>query len=100
MHTHTVFFWLWYTISDEKRKIFREGLEHLVQDPHVQNYTIGEPAKTNRDVVENGYDFAIVVQFNNLNDHDAFQVGKHHDEFLERCKDLWSRVQVFDIESR
>lgn len=70
-----------------------------MQDPNVQHSVIGEPAKTSREVVERSYDFGAVVTFKNLADHNTYQVGKHHDEFLEMCEDLWSRVVVYDIAS-
>ncbi|MEL6993943.1 MAG: Dabb family protein [Pseudomonadota bacterium] len=97
MHTHTVFFWLKETTDDDTRRKFRKGLEHLLQDPHIKDYTIGTPANTDRDVVDNTYDFAIVVNFFTTQDHDAYQVGQHHADFLNICQAHWSQVKVYDI---
>lgn len=98
MHTHTVFFWLWKTTSQAQRAEFRKGLQHLLKDPNVRHATIGEPAKTDRDVVDNSYDFGVVAVFDSLEAHNAYQVGRHHEEFLQMCQDLWSRVQVYDLQ--
>lgn len=99
MHTHTVFFWLWKSASREDREIFKSGLNHLMKDPNVRHCVIGEPARTNREVVDNSYDFGCVVTFDSTQDHNLYQIGQHHEDFLEQCKHLWSRVQVFDIEN-
>lgn len=97
MHTHTVFFWLWKTTTPSQRLAFRKGLEDLLKDPNVRQSTIGEPAKTDRDVVDNSFDFGVVATFDSLEDHNAYQIGHHHDVFLRQCKELWSRVQVYDL---
>ncbi len=99
MHTHIVFFWLNETASAQDRQAFRNGLAHLLQDPKVQSSTIGEPAKTDREVIDNSYDFGIVATFQSLEDHDAYQTGQHHEEFLAACQALWRKVQVYDVHS-
>ncbi len=97
MHTHIVFFWLKDPDNADHRRRFADGLAHLVKDPRVTQSTIGGPAETARDVVENGYDFGLVATFDNLDAHNAYQTGPHHDDFLAQCKDLWARVQVYDL---
>lgn len=99
MHTHIVFFWLKEPNTPSQRDQFKAGLAHLVQDPNVLQATIGEPAATARDVVENGYDFGLVAQFDDLAAHDAYQIGPNHAAFLDMCQDLWSNVQVYDLSS-
>ena len=98
MHSHIVFFWLNEPDNPEHLRRFEDGLSHLIKDPRVKDASIGKPAKTSRDVVQNTYDFGLVARFENLADHDAYQTGQHHDEFLAQCKDLWSQVQVYDLE--
>ncbi len=99
MHTHIVFFWLKDPKNADHRETFAAGLKHLLADPNVLASKIGEPAKTDRSVVESGYDFAITADFQNLSSHDAYQAGQNHTDFLDRCQVLWSRVQVYDLES-
>ncbi|MBX2853977.1 MAG: Dabb family protein [Rhodobacteraceae bacterium] len=97
MHIHTAFFWLWRTAPAEQRKIFEDGLNLLASDPNVVNRSIGSPASTNRDVVDNSYDYALVLHFESLDAHNAYQTGEAHQRFLEQCAEMWIRVQVYDI---
>lgn len=99
MHTHIVFFWLTEPDNEAHRDTFAAGLSHLVQDKNVVSHKIGIPAQTNRDVVDSGYDFAITVEFETLATHNAYQAGQNHTDFLEQCQALWSRVQVYDVET-
>lgn len=98
MHVHTVFFWLWQTLDTEDRRRFEEGLDLLTRDPNVRDRRIGKPAATNRAVIDSSYDYGVVLRFDTLASHDAYQAGLAHQVFLETCADLWSRVQVFDID--
>ncbi len=98
MHIHTVFFWLWKTLSDEQRRQFEQGLDLLTRDPNVLGRRIGKPATTSRPVIDSSYDYGVVLRFESLAAHNAYQAGKPHQDFLDNCASLWSRVQVYDIE--
>ena len=98
MHVHMVFFWLKEPGNQAHRSTFQAGLKGLVQDPNVLRSRIGGPAATNRDVVDNSYDFAAVIEFTDLAAHNAYQVGQAHDTFLQTCLPLWSHVKVYDLE--
>lgn len=98
LHVHTVFFWLWKTISDEERRTFENGLDLLTRDPNVRDRRIGIPAATNRPVIDSSYDYAAVLRFDSLEAHDAYQAGATHQVFLETCSRMWSRVQVYDVD--
>lgn len=100
MHIHTVFFWLWRTAGSEQRNIFENGLKLLASDPNVISGNIGRPAPTDRYVVDNSYDYGLVLFFENIDAHNAYQVGDAHQTFLKDCADIWSRVQVYDIEKQ
>ena len=98
MHSHVVFFWLKEPANLDHQRLFSDGLAHLAKDPRVKEAKVGRPASTSREVVENGYDFGLIFSFETLADHNAYQAGQHHSEFLDRCQNLWSRVQVYDLE--
>ena len=98
MHIHTVFFWLWKTLSKEQRRQFEQGLDLLTRDPNVLDRRIGTPAATSRPVIDSSYDYGIVLRFESLTAHNAYQTGKPHQDFLKNCGSLWSRVQVYDVE--
>lgn len=98
LHIHTVFFWLWRTISDDDRARFEQELAALTRDPNVLDRRIGKPAVTHRPVIDSTYDYGIVLRFENLDAHDNYQSGQAHQHFLETCASMWSRVQVYDID--
>ena len=52
MHSHTAFFWLWKTISDDERRQFERALIALTGDPNVLDRRIGQPAATDRSVID------------------------------------------------
>ena len=74
------------------------GLDQLTQESHIKSRRIGKPAPTERDVVDSSYSYAIVLQFEDLAGHDAYQASSEHEIFLDTCFDMISRVQVYDIE--
>lgn len=98
MHIHTVFFWLWKTISDDDRAQFERALAMLTSDPNVRDRRIGKPAATDRPVIDTSYDYGVVLRFDDLAAHDSYQSGQPHQQFLQTCAHLWSRVQVYDID--
>lgn len=97
MHTHTVFFWLKDGTDADRRAEFRHGLEHLAREPHVRDQRIGTPAETRRDVVDWSYAYALVLQFDDLAAHNAYQTSDAHRDFLDRHLGVIDRVQVYDV---
>jgi hypothetical protein len=93
---HTVFFWMKEDISKEESEFFESELEKLGQSPTINSYRWGKPAGTPRDVVDNSYGYAWIVDFASTADQDAYQVEPIHLAFIESCKDLWTKVQVYD----
>ncbi len=98
MHIHTVFFWLSNDVGAAGRATFENGLDLLTRDPHIVARHIGRPAATDRPVIDSTYSYAIVLRFETLADHDAYQVSDAHQVFLDSCSGIWSRLQVYDIE--
>ncbi len=91
-----VYFWLKEDITDAERDTFRTEVHKLGKCKTVLNTFIGPPAMTPREVVDNSYDFALCVFFRNKADHDAYQEDPDHFAFIDACKDLWTRVQIYD----
>ncbi|MEM9440214.1 MAG: Dabb family protein [Pseudomonadota bacterium] len=96
MHSHMVFFWLWGTISDHERGQFERSLVALTADPNVVERRIGKPSTTGRSVIDSSYDYGVVLRFETLAAHDAYQAGQPLQHFLETCEHMWSRVKVYD----
>ena len=92
---HHVYFWL----KDETdRKVFEERLEDLRRIEQIQGFHWGAPAATEeRPVTDHSWDYALSLKFDSLEDHDAYQVHPYHDEFVDTCKSMWTRVLVMDV---
>ena len=96
---HTVFFWLKDGLSDEQRASFESELAKLPAIETVARGVIGRPAPTSeRPVTDHSFSFHLSLSFDSIADHDAYQIHPDHDVFVEKCKDLWDRVLVYDSE--
>ncbi len=94
---HTVFFWLKEGISEEEKAKFLAGVQSLSKIEHIQTFYTGPSAGTeDRDVVDHSYDTALICQFKDVKDQEAYQVDPIHLKFVEDCKDLWTKVIVYD----
>ncbi len=96
---HTVFFWLKDGLSDEQRAFFGSELAKLPAIETVGSGVIGKPAPTDeRPVTDHSFSYHLSLSFDSIAEHDAYQVHPDHDAFVDRCKDLWQRVIVYDSE--
>lgn len=93
---HHVFFWLNSPNSATDKQALIEGLKKLSAVSTIKNFHIGQPADTNRDVIERGYAVSWFVQFENAADQASYQTDPIHLEFVDTCKHLWSKVMVYD----
>jgi hypothetical protein len=92
-----VYFWLRNEGSAEDAKALADGCRtHLASIPGVLRLDVGFPAGTQRDVVDNSYGVALLVEFADSAAHDLYQAHADHLRFIETCSHLWSRVQVYD----
>src|SRR5690606_13510322 len=96
MFVHHVYFWLKNTDSDADRKKLLEGLNSLKPIETIKQVHIGKPADTDRDVIENTYDFSLLLIFDNLEDQEVYQKHPIHLEFVDKYASLWSKVIVYD----
>lgn len=93
---HTVFFYLNNEVYDEALADFELGLAKLGDIKSVSNLRFGKPAMTPRDVVDNNYSYALIVEFDDVAAHDAYQDDPIHLKFIEEHQNLWSEVKVYD----
>jgi hypothetical protein len=94
---HTVYFWLNEDVDEASAKDFEEGVWSLEAIPSVKRMFVGPAATTpSRDVVDNSFDYALIVWFDDVAGHDAYQDHPIHLEFVEKQGPKFSRVQVYD----
>ncbi len=94
---HTVFFWLREGGGRQDAEMLAEGARrHLATVPGVLRLQVGFPAGTAREVVDNSYGVALMIEFASTAEHDIYQDHADHHQFIKECSSLWSRVQVYD----
>ena len=93
---HAVYFWLKKDNPELLKEFKTEGLPQLAKIPSIQSVAWGPPAGTPREVVDNSYDLAWIVNFATVEDQDEYQVDPLHLEFVEKYKSLFEKVQVYD----
>ena len=96
MFIHHVFFWLKNPESSQDRDKLIEGLKKLANVKSIKSFHIGQPAATNRDVIDRSYSISWCLFFNSPADQDSYQSDPIHLKFIEECSSLWSKVIVYD----
>lgn len=93
---HHVYFWLKNPDSAEDKARLIEGLTTLKKIKPIRLARIGEPASTNRDVIERGYQVSWLLFFDNLEEQEVYQKHPVHLKFVENYSNLWDKVIVYD----
>lgn len=95
--SHLVFFTLKDRSPEMVKKLLEECNKYLNNHPGLKYFAVGTltPDLT-RDVNDRDYDVNLVTVFENREAHDAYQVASRHLEFIERNRDNWKQVRVFD----
>ncbi|QMU30302.1 Dabb family protein [Adhaeribacter radiodurans] len=99
MFVHHVFFFLKPELNQEQQSAFEAGVKSLLPIKHVKLGDVGKPASTDRPVIDRSYSYSLLLVFENLADHDAYQVDPTHLKFVETCQQYWERVQIYDSET-
>jgi hypothetical protein len=98
MFTHIVLFWLKEDAPASAREALRaDCLEFLKPIPTVRHLFAAPPAMTPREVVDNSYDVGLCVIMDDKAGHDVYQEHPLHKKFIERNKQHWKRVQIYDF---
>ena len=97
---HHVFFWLKNPGSKEDLAELLAGLEKLSAVETIQQFHIGKPAATNREVIETSYSVSWFLLFKNKEGQDSYQVDPIHLNFVKEYSHLWHKVVVYDTIDR
>jgi len=99
MLVHTVIFWLKKDLSEDQQVVFTNEVKTLGEISSVESIHLGTPAPTpKRPVIEDSYDYAITVVLKDMDAHDQYQVDPIHLDFIDKCKDMWERVVIYDAD--
>lgn len=99
MVRHNVYFWLDESLSDDDKLAFEGGLKALFEIDVVANGTYGKAAGTpERPVTQNTFDYALVLEFETVEQHNAYQVHAEHTVFVENFSQWFKEVRVFDTQ--
>ncbi len=93
---HHVYFWLKNPQSAEDKSRLIAGLEKLSRVKTIEMFHIGQPAGTNREVIDTSYSVSWLVIFKDKAAQDSYQVDPIHLKFVEECSVLWQKVVVYD----
>jgi len=96
MFIHHVYFWLKNPGSKDDKDKLIEGLRKLSKVSTIKMFHIGQPAATNRDVIDRSYAASWLAIFDDQAAQDSYQTDPIHLKFVEECSSLWNKVIVYD----
>ncbi len=96
MFIHHVYFWLKNSDSKADKAKLIEGLRKLSKVKTIQQFNIGTPADTRREVIDSSYSISWFTLFKNAKDQASYQVDPIHLKFVEDYSHLWDKVIVYD----
>ncbi len=97
---HHVYFWLKPEFqTSEARAEFEKGLDSLFEIKDlVASGRWSTPAPVmQRPVIDNSWDYALTMQFETIEKHDAYQIDPDHEVFINGHKHRWEKVLVTDL---
>jgi hypothetical protein len=99
MLIHSVYFWLKSDLTASQRASFTAEVKKLSAIKTVEKLYAGAPSTIEeRSVTDRSFDVALTIVFRDGQAHDAYQVDPVHLAFVERNKDAWTKVLIYDSE--
>jgi len=94
---HLVHCWLADGLTDAEKKDFLKGVWSLEGIPTVKRMFVGPAASTpSRGVVDNTFDYALIVYFDDVAGHDVYQEHPIHLKFVAEHEAKFKTVEVKD----
>ncbi|MEM1216752.1 MAG: Dabb family protein, partial [Bacteroidota bacterium] len=94
---HSVFFWLREDLTEAESVEVIAAVNGLREITHIKDAYLGPPAPTEeRGVVDNSYNYALILHFDDVEAQNAYQIDPIHVKFVEENKDKWTKVVVYD----
>jgi hypothetical protein len=99
MVRHNVFFWLDPNLTDQDKSAFEGGLQALFKIDVVSRGSFGKSADTpERPVTQNSYDYALFLEFEDVDQHNLYQSHPEHQIFVKEFSKWFKQVRVYDTE--
>ena len=94
---HSVYFWMREGGDADDAAQTAEGCRTILTGiPGIVRMTAGVPAGTAREVVDNTYGTALLIEFENKEAYDVYEDHPEHLRFIAEHHHRWSRVQIYD----
>lgn len=94
---HSAYFWLKSGLTEDDIMDFESGIKKLILDSEFAvSGHIGRPAGTDSEIVNNSYDYSMIVTFQDSRGNFSFMNEEAHDRFRVITKKYCERVSVFD----
>jgi heme-degrading monooxygenase HmoA len=98
--THSVFFTLADSSDEKIQQLVDDCYKYLATaDGLVSLHAGARIADLDREVNDDEFHVALITVFESREAHDAYQTVEDHKTFIERNKDNWEKVRVFDAMS-
>ena len=95
--SHAVYFTLKDASGATVENLIEDCYTYLKDHPGVTYFSAGRRVpEHNRDVNVTDFHVGFQVVFTNKSFHDQYQVSKEHKIFLDRNKDNWAQVRIYD----
>ncbi|MEA3211135.1 MAG: hypothetical protein QOE70_4192 [Chthoniobacter sp.] len=99
MFSHVVIFWTHPDKPNAADELVAGAEKYLRPIPGVKSFHIGRMVASHRDVVDQSYQVALNLIFENKQQQDDYQVHPLHLDFVEKAfKPNCQRVVVYDFE--
>lgn len=97
MHLHNVYFSLKDASPKAVQSLIDDCTTYLSSQAGVVSFSCGVlESELDRPVNDRDFDVSLHILFETRADHDAYQTEEQHQIFIERNKDNWATVRVFD----
>jgi hypothetical protein len=98
MFSHVVIFWANPSKPDAPNELIAAAKKYLASIPGIVNFHVGKMVNSHRDVVDQTYQVALNIQFQNKQAQDEYQDHPQHLEFVRRCRPLLVKLVIYDFE--
>jgi hypothetical protein len=98
MFSHVVIWWTNPEVPNAEELILAGAEKYLRPIPFLKAYHIGRMATSHRPVVDQSYQVAMHVAFEDKAAQDVYQDHPLHLDFVRECKHAWIRVVIYDFE--